>query len=77
VSCQLNRPVPAMTKLEIEIELPAPGEATVHAEGIVLRCDVDPNDHDTFKAAILFTKLSPEDHDAVERFVSHDAQDAD
>lgn len=75
VLCHTVNPVPVMTKMGIVVELPAPHERRIEAEGIVIRCDPDEQGDDHFKVAILYTKLSDEDHDAITAYVEHDLAD--
>lgn len=72
VLCHTVKPVPLMTKLQITLELPKPAGERIDAEGIVVRCDPHDQGDDHFKVAILFTRLSDEDHEAIRRFVDHD-----
>ena len=72
VLCHTTRPVPEMTKLGITLELPAPADKAVEAEGIVVRCDVEESDHEQFRVAILYTKVSEADYAAIEAWVEHD-----
>ena len=72
VSCHTVKPVPLMTKLSVVIELPKPHERRVEAEGIVVRCDPHEMGDDHFRMAILFTKVSDEDHKAIVDYVEHD-----
>ena len=69
--CHTVRPVPLMTKIGIALELPKPFSHRIDAEGVVVRCEADERGDDHFKVAILFTRLRPEDEEAIERFVSH------
>ena len=71
VLCHTRRPVAEMTKMEITLELPDPVNRTVTAEGVVVRCDVEEEDHDEFRVAILYTKVDKPDYDAIQAFVDH------
>jgi hypothetical protein len=73
--CHTVRPVALMTKIGIALELPKPFPHRIDAEGVVVRCEPDERGDDRFKVAILFTKLRPEDEEAINRFVRqpHDA----
>lgn len=75
VLCHTKRPVAEMTKLSIEIELPAPVDRIVTAEGIVIRCDADPKKRESFRVAIFYTKLSDADQHAIRDYVEHDLAD--
>ncbi len=69
--CHTIRPVALMTKIGIVLELPKPSPHRIDAEGIVVRCEPDERGDDHFKVAILFTKLRPEDEEAINSFVHH------
>ncbi|MCC6142556.1 MAG: PilZ domain-containing protein [Candidatus Hydrogenedentes bacterium] len=72
VLCHTVKPIPLMTRMQISLDIPKPHEQRVDAEGIVVRCDLDEQGDDNFKVAILFTKISDQDHEAIRRFVDHD-----
>jgi hypothetical protein len=72
VLCRTRRPVAAMTKLEIYLQLPAPEPRTIKAEGIVVRCDSTSPPGAEFQVAILYTRLNDDDHHAIRRYVEHD-----
>jgi hypothetical protein len=72
VFCHARKPVPEMTKLGIVLELPKPVNKRVEAEGIVIRCTVDEADHELFKMAILYTKVSEADLEAILDYVEYD-----
>lgn len=72
VLCRTRRPVPAMTKMEIYLQLPSPEPRTIKAEGIVVRCDSTPAPSTEFQVAILYTRLADDDHHAIRRYVEHD-----
>jgi len=74
VLCHTIKPIPLMTKLSIALELPKPFERRIECEGIVVRCDRHDRGDDHFKVAILYTKLSDEDHLAIKSFVEHDIE---
>ncbi len=76
VLCHTVRPVPLMTKIGIALELPKPFTHRIDAEGVVVRCEADEFGDDHFKVAILFTRLRPEDQDAINHFVHHVEDDA-
>jgi hypothetical protein len=77
VLCHTVRPVPLMTKIGIALELPKPFTHRIDAEGVVVRCEADDYGDDHFKVAILFTRLKPEDQDAINHFVNHDLDTPD
>lgn len=72
VLCHTVKPVPLMTRLGIALELPRPYERRVECEGIIVRCEPHDQGDDHFKVAILFTKISEEDHRSIVDFVEHD-----
>ncbi len=72
VLCHTVKPVPLMTKLRIALELPRGDGHRLDAEGVVVRCEADEVGDDNFKVAILFTKISDEDHEAIRQFVEQD-----
>ncbi len=76
VLCHTVRPVPLMTKIGIAVELPKPVPRRIDAEGVVVRCEADDYGDDHFKVAILFTRLKPEDQEAINKFVHHDLDTA-
>jgi hypothetical protein len=77
VLCHTVRPIPLMTRMRIHMDLPKPKKHRLDAEGIVVRCDPDDRGDDHFKVAILFTKISEEDHNAIHAFVQHDLAQGD
>lgn len=74
VLCHTVRPIPLMTKLSIALELPKPTDKRIECEGIVVRCEPHEQGEDRFKVAILYTKLSEADYQAIREFVDHDLQ---
>lgn len=72
VLCHTAQAVDLMTRMRIVIDLPEPSETRIDAQGVVVRCDLDRFAGDSYRVAILFTKISDEDHDAIHRFVEHD-----
>ncbi len=77
VLCHTVKPVALMTRMRINLELPKPSTHRIDAEGIVVRCDPDDKGDDHFRVAILFTKITDEDHEAIHRFVEHDLAQPD
>lgn len=75
VFCRTLNPVPEMTKMGIVLELPNPVNKRVEAEGIVVRCVAEEPAHDEFRIAILFTKVSEADQDAILAYVEHDLKE--
>jgi hypothetical protein len=72
VLCHTVKPVALMTKMRIALDLPAPTNHRIDAEGVVVRCEPDDLGDDHFKVAILFTKIDPEEHEAIRNFVDED-----
>jgi hypothetical protein len=72
VLCHTIKPIALMTRLRIALDLPAPVNHRIDAEGVVVRCDPDDQGDDHFKVAILFTRIDPEEHDAIRQFVDED-----
>jgi hypothetical protein len=72
VLCHTSQPIPLMTKMSLAMELPTLEDRPIEAEGIVVRCDPDGKGEDAFKVAILYTKLSDEDHQAIRQYVDQD-----
>lgn len=72
VLCHTVKPVPLMTKMSIALELPKPFECRIECEGVVVRCDPHEQGDDHFKVAILYTKISEDDRQAIYDFVTHD-----
>lgn len=72
VLCHTVKPVALMTRMRIALDLPAPVGQRIDAEGVVVRCDADDQGDDHFKVAILFTKIDPEEHEAIRQFVEED-----
>ena len=72
VLCHTVKPVALMTRMRIALDLPAPANTRIDAEGVVVRCDPDDLGDDHFKVAILFTKIDPEEHEAILNFVEED-----
>jgi hypothetical protein len=72
VFCHSTKPVPEMTKMGIVLELPDPINKQIQAEGIVVRCEAEERDHNQFRIAILFTKVSEDDKEAILDYVEQD-----
>lgn len=77
VLCQTRRPVPEMTKMSIVLELPAPLNRHIEAEGVVIRCEAEDPHGNAFKVAILYTRLNDDDHEAIREFVERDLAQAE
>jgi hypothetical protein len=77
VLCHTVKPVALMTKMSIVLELPRPRPRRIECEGIVVRCEPHEQGDDHFKVAILYTKMSDEDHQAIVDLVEHDLAQPD
>lgn len=77
VLCHTVKPIPLMTRLSIALDLPDPVGVRIDAEGVVVRCDPDPQGDDQFRVAILFTRLDDEEHESLRRYVEHDIAQVD
>ena len=72
--CTLDRFIPPMTKLQLQLEIPDGARRTsVRCEGVVVRLEpiVSNPEHGQYQMAIFFTKLSERGRSAIERFVQH------
>jgi len=72
VLCHTRKPVPVMTRLSIALELPKPWQRRIECEGVVVRCEPDERGDDHFRVAILYTRISPDDGQALAEFVQSD-----
>ncbi len=72
VLCHTKRPVPEMTKMSISLDLPEPANRQIEAEGIVVRCVAEDSHGETFRVAILYTKVSEDAQQAIREYVEHD-----
>jgi hypothetical protein len=77
VCCDLPFPIPAMTRVRVDLELPAgilPESPTraIACEGAVVRCAPVPrgNGKSAYDVAIFFLEIPPEGRAAIEEFVS-------
>ena len=77
VLCHTVKPVPLMMRLSIALDLPDPINTRIDAEGVVVRCDPDPQGDDQFRVAILFTRLDDDVHEALRRYVEFDIAQVD
>ncbi len=72
VLCHTRRPVPEMTKMSIALDLPEPANRKIEAEGIVVRCVAEDSLGETFRVAILYTRVSEDAQQAIREYVEHD-----
>ena len=77
VLCHTVKPVPLMTKLGIAFTLSKPSERRIEAEGIVVRCEPHELGDDHFMVAILFTRISDADREAIADHVNRDLESVD
>ena len=76
VLCHTTRPVAEMTKMSIVLDLPEPATGPVDAEGIVVRCAAEDSRGESFRVAILYTKVSDEALEAIREYVDRDLAQA-
>lgn len=69
VLCHTVKPIPLMTRMRINLELPFSDGHRIDAEGVVVRCDPDEQGDDHFRVAILFTRMEDEDQQAIQQLV--------
>lgn len=72
VLCHTKRPVSEMTKMSIVLDLPEPANRQIEAEGIVVRCVVEDSRGESFRVAIVYTKVSEDAEQAIREYVEHD-----
>jgi hypothetical protein len=72
ILCHTVKPVPVMTKLGMVLELPKPYDRRIECEGVVVRCEPDPQGDDNFRVAILYTRMDAEDFEILGEFVTYD-----
>jgi len=72
VLCHTLRAVPLMTRMRVNLDLPKPFNRQIDADGVVVRCEPHDEEEGHYQVAILFTRLSDEDHEAIRKFVDHD-----
>lgn len=72
VLCHMKRPVAEMTKMSIVLDLPNPSGKQIEAEGIVVRCAAEDSHGESFRVAILYTKISDDGLQAIKDYVEND-----
>lgn len=72
ILCHTINPIPLMTKMSVVLELPKPFDRRVECEGVVVRCDPEEVGDDKFRVAILYTRMTDEDREALEEYVLYD-----
>ncbi len=72
VLCHTKRPVPEMTKMIIVLDLPDPSSCQIEAEGIVVRCVAEDRHGESFRVAILYTRVSEDAQQAIKDYVEYD-----
>ncbi len=66
----LDRPIPEMTSLRIDLELPVPeGMRFVRGDAVVVRCDKISDRLDHYEIAAFLNNMADPDRDALEAFV--------
>lgn len=66
----IDREVPMMTVLAIDLELPVPGgKRLVKARGVVVRCERISRRIDHYEVAVFFNELAQPDRDALAVYV--------
>ena len=77
VLCHMKRPVPERTKMGIVLDLPEPANCQIEAEGIVVRCVAEDQRGESFRVAILYTKVTDDAQHAIRQYVEHDLAQSD
>ena len=77
VLCHMQRPVPAITHMSIVLDLPVPADCQIEAEGIVVRCVAEDQRGESFRVAILYTKVTDDAQHAIRQYVEHDLAQSD
>lgn len=66
----LDRPVPEMTALKIEFDLPVdPGVRRITGSGAVVRCEKISRTLEHYEIAVFMQEMASPDRDTIERFV--------
>ena len=74
----LDRPIPEMTSLRIDLELPVPeGMRFVRGDAVVVRCDKISDRLDHYEIAAFLNNMADPDRDALEAFVDLPPEDDD
>ena len=72
----LDRPIPEMTSLRIDLELPVQeGMRFVRGDAVVVRCDKISDRLDHYEIAAFLNNMADPDRDALEAFVSLTPED--
>ena len=72
----LDRPIPEMTSLRIDLELPVhEGVRFVRGEAVVVRCDKISDRLEHYEIAAFLNDMAPPDRDALEAFVEMAPED--
>ena len=67
----LDRPVPEMTALKIEFDLPVdPGVRRITGAGAVVRCEKISRTLEHYEIAVFMQDMAPPDRDTIEQYVS-------
>ena len=66
----LDRPIPEMTSLRIDLELPVPeGMRFIRGDAVVVRCDKISDRLEHYEIAAFLNNMADPDRDALESFV--------
>jgi hypothetical protein len=75
VLCHTSRAIPEMTRMSVALELPG-APKPVHAEGVVVRCEEESGHKESYRVAIVFTRVADSDQQAIRTYVERDLADA-
>jgi c-di-GMP-binding flagellar brake protein YcgR len=72
--CGVNREMPELTRLGLRFVFPPFGrdhtaEHTIDCEAVVVRCNKESGDSDTYRCAACFTSISADDRRFIEQYV--------
>ncbi len=74
VNCRVDRPIPEMTRLQVVLALirGADAEAVIYVEceGIVVRCEPEP-DGARHQVAVFFHDISASERNKLDRYIRH------
>lgn len=77
ILCHTRKALEEMTKMFIALDLPAPVNQMVEAEGVVVRCVADEDQEGPYKVAILYTSVDDDDLELIREYVERDLEDPD
>ena len=67
--CVVDRAIPVMTRLRVAFTLPASKEKVIHATGVVVRNEPDP-DSDKHFIALYFSQIKPADQKVLDHQIA-------